>query len=171
MPEKTQSLVSEPHDDKITQIPHNIFNLKSNIPPGQQPKVEVRLAKPGEISKAWPANFFEGFSIGSAVAAAGIGATLLSPMAQGAAVGGAIILPSLTTLGIMNSRHRSTLVKSMHEVDFPKSLENLLQSEMARQFPGKVTNTLEVQVLILGYGLFSSLGGDELWFHCDARFR
>ena len=96
---------------------------------------------------------------------------MLAPMAQGAALGGALILPTLTTMGIMNRRHRDALVSSMQEVDFSRNVENLLQSELAHQFPGKVSQTLEVQVLILGYGLFSSLGRDELWFHCDAQIQ
>ena len=77
MNEQTQSWVRSHRDDKITQIPHQVFDLKSIVPSGQQPQVEVRLAKPGEISKVWPAGFFEGFSTGSALAAAGIGATML----------------------------------------------------------------------------------------------
>ena len=169
--EQTQSWVRSHSDDKITKIPHKVFDLKSIVPSGQQPKVEVRLAKNGEISRVWPDGFFEGFSVGSAAAAAGIGATMLIPMAQGAAVGGAILLPGLTTMGIMHSRYRSALVKSMQEVDFPKSMEILLQSELAHQFPGKVSNNLEVQVLIWGYGLFSSPGSRHLWFHCDAQIQ
>ena len=170
MNEQTQSWVRSHRDDKITKIPHQVFDLKSIVPSGQQPKVEVCLAKPGEISKVWPAGFFDGFSTGSSLAAAGIGATMLMPMAQGAAVGGAILLPGFTFMGIKNSRQGSVLVKAMEEVDFPKSVEKLLQSKLSRQFPGKVSNNLEVQVLILGYGLFGS-GGDELWFHCDAQIQ
>jgi hypothetical protein len=170
MNEQTKSWVRSHRDDKITQIPHQVFDLKAIVPSGQQPQVEVCLAKPGEISKVWPAGFFEGFSTGSSLAAAGIGATMLMPMAQGAAVGGAILLPALTTMGIMNSRYGSVLVKSMQEVDFPKSVEKLLQSNLAHQFPGKVSPNLEVQVLILGYGLFGS-GGEQLWFHCDAQIQ
>ena len=41
---------------EIERIPHQVFDLKSIVPTGQQPRVEVRLAKPGEISKAWPAS-------------------------------------------------------------------------------------------------------------------
>jgi hypothetical protein len=170
MNEQTQSWVRSHRDDKITQIPHQVFDLKAVVPSGQQPRVEVRLAKPGEISKVWPAGFFEGFSTGSSLAAAGIGATMLMPMAQGAAVGGAILLPALTTMGIINSRHGAVLVKAMEEVDFPKSVETLLQSKLAHQFPGKASNIFEVQVLICGYGLFGS-GGGELWFHCDAQIQ
>ena len=53
----------------------------------------------------------------------------------------------------MNHRQRSALVRSMDQMDFPKKLENLLLSEIARRFPGKETNSPEVLVLILGYGL------------------
>jgi hypothetical protein len=168
--EQTQSLVRGSLNDKITQIPHKTFDLKSILPPGQQPRVEVRLAKPGEISKVWPAGFFEGFSTGSALAAAGIGATLLAPMAQGAAVGAPIFLAGFTIMGIRNNRYGSELVKSMQEVDFPKSVEKLLQSKLSHQFPGKVSHNVEVQALIMGYGLFN-MGGHELWFHCDAQIQ
>ena len=78
----------------------------------------------------------------------------------------------------MNHRQRSALVKSMDETDFPNKLENLLQSEFARRFPGEVTTSPEVLVLILGYGLFSSgyslsssPDQDEFCFYCDARIQ
>jgi hypothetical protein len=167
-----------PGNAEITRTSHQVFELKTIIPPGRQPRVEVRLARPGEISKLWPASFFEGMSAGSAIAAAGVGVSLLCPMAQGAAVGGAIVLPAFTALGIMNHRQRSALVRSMDETDFPNKLENLLQSEFARRFPGQVTTSPEVQVLILGYGLFSSgyslssaPDQDEFCFYCDAQIQ
>ena len=89
------TLGRSPSNAEITRTPHQVFDLKPIVPQGQQPQVEVRLAKPGEISKIWPASFFEGMSAGSAIAAAGVGVTMLTPMAQGAAVGGAIVLPDL----------------------------------------------------------------------------
>jgi hypothetical protein len=155
---------------EIERIPHQVFDLKSIVPTGQQPRVEVRLAKPGEISKAWPASLFEGLATGSAIAAAGVGVAMLVPMAQSSAVvGGAIVLPSFTALGIMNHRQRSVLVRSMDQADFPSKLTSLLQTEITRRFPGKETNSPEVLVLILGYGLLGPAEQEELCFYCDAR--
>ncbi len=71
------TLGRSPGNAEITRTPHQVFDLKTIIPPGQQPQVEVRLARPGEISKLWPASFFEGMSAGSAIAAAGVGVSLL----------------------------------------------------------------------------------------------
>lgn len=153
---------------EIDRIPHQVFDLQSIVPPGRQPQVEVRLAKPGEISKAWPASLFEGLATGLPIAAAGVGVAMLCPMAQGGALS-PILIPTLAAWGAINHRQRSVLVKSMDQMDFPKKLENLLLSEIARRFPGKETNSPEVLVLILGYGLLGPAEQEELCFYCDAR--
>lgn len=153
---------------EIERIPHQVFDLKSILPPGRQPRVEVRLAKPGEISKAWPASLFEGLGTGLPIAAAGVGVAMLCPMAQGGVLS-PILIPTLAAWGAINHRHRSALVKSMDQMDFPKKLENLLLSEITRRFPGKETNSPEILVLILGYGLLGPPEQEELCFYCDAR--
>ena len=155
----------------VRQIPFGSFELSSVARDGRPPKINVRLAKPGEVSKVWPANLAEGALTGAAIAGVGIGALLLSPMGQGAALGGVIALPMFTVMGHLNSSQRAALIRSLEQSDFSEWLTTQLQSRVSKRFPGEPSNEVEIEVLLLGYGFFSDSFSGEFCFWCDAQVR
>lgn len=134
-------------------------------------EVTVRLKTEAEVSRVWPDGFWSGLGQGGGLAVFGIGVTLLNPFAQGAAIGGILLTPMLATMGYLNSQQRAVLTKALVEANFPQRVGDSLHSRLVGSQPGAGGGP-RLEVLILGYGLFSDVpGSPSLCWTADAEVR
>lgn len=155
---------------KIEKVPFKTFDIRStkgSVPLG----VEVRLAKPVEVSKVWPESTFSGLLEGVGTAGAGIGTTLLNPMAQGAALGGIILFPAIMTLGYINQKDRDAILRAFQETDLPTLLKERIRTRLSFASSEKPDEAIRLEVVILGYGLIGEKLSDWRCFAFDAEIR
>jgi hypothetical protein len=91
-------------------------------------------------------------------------------MAQGAALGGVILLPVLTYAGVAQANAAKTLRKAVSGFDFLEHVQVGLEEARfgsAGEFPkGETAAPQHLEVIILDYGIF---GDGALCFGLDAR--
>jgi len=127
--------------------------------------IEVRLARAPEVAQVWPNSVFEGLGAGAGLTAVGAGVTLLNPLAGAAVVGGVILTPALAIMGVMNASTRKAIITALQEVDFPRRLQDAIQSRLAASATGRTDHTMKLEVLVQGYGFFDG-GGPEGLDYC-----
>ena len=137
------------------------------VQPDAMPAIEVRLAKPGEVTAAWP-NTAQGFAAGAGMSVIALGASLVDPLLAGAVAA----WPVMTISGISNDVNRSVLLKALKDADLPRQIEQRTARRFSRRLDSSsASHSWKVEVLLLGYGFLAPAGQWEYSLSVDAKVR
>jgi hypothetical protein len=142
-------------------------------------RVNVRLAAPGDVSRAWPHGVREGLAAGGAATGAlaltgGLATLAAGPVGASVGIlavgmGVVVVMPMLAVGGYRNAARRDALVRAFEETDFPGRLQRALQWRLAHDPRLPARRDLQVDVDLRGYGLLG--GGENLCFSAQAAVR
>jgi len=156
---------------QVQRVKHEVFSLPEICPVGY-PEVAVRLTRKADLPiTPFPSNFIRGAGSGAGLAAVGVCATMLYPMAQGAAVGGIILGPSLLIMGIVNETHAKAIKSAIEDTDLPARLQSATQSRLKRELGGELRTNCRVEVMISHYGFIDDGYTGQVVFALDAEIR
>ena len=137
------------------------------VQPEVMPEIEVRLARPGEVTAAWP-NTAQGFAAGAGMSVIALGVSLVDPLL----VGGVAAWPVMTYAGIANDINRAVLLKALKDADLPKQIGQRTRHRLMRRLSSSPSaHSWKVEVLLLGYGFVAPPAEPDYCLTVDAKVR